>query len=128
MHRGGFVRGLLVAILLVALVGGAAYYAYGAGVAQGLTDSGKFAAPTAPIAPFPYYGMHRFGFGFGAIGCIFPLLFFLLFFGLLRGIFWGGRWGHGMHHWQWDAEGHGVPSRVEEWHRKLHEQQQPAPK
>jgi hypothetical protein len=119
MHRGGFVRGLLVAILLLALVGGAAYYAYGAGVAQGLLDSGKLAAPAAPMAPYPYYGLHPFGFGFGVLGCIFPLLFFLLFFGLLRGIrgAWRGQWGDGMHRGHW---GDGLPPKFEEWHKRAH--------
>ena len=125
MHRGGFIRGLFIAILLIAVIGGAAYYAYGAGVAQGLVDSGKLVAPAAPIAPYPYYGMHPFGFGFGALGCIFPFLFILLLFALLRGIFFRGHWGH---HGHWDGEGRGVPSKIEEWHRKLHEQQPATPK
>ena len=114
MHRGGFIRGLFIAILLIAVVGGAAYYAYGAGIAQGLADSGKLVAPTAPIAPYPCFGMHPFGFGFGPLGCIFPFLFFLLFFALVRGFLWRGHWG---------AEGHSVPPKFEEWHKRAHEPQ-----
>jgi hypothetical protein len=83
-------------------------------------ESGKLVAPTAPIGPYPYYGMHPFGFGFGALGCIFPFLFILLFFGLMRGLFFRGRWGHGMHHGPW---GNGVPPMFEEWHKRAHEPQ-----
>ncbi len=120
MDRGGFIRGLLIAILLIAVVGGAAMFAYNAGIAQGLSDSGKLVAPVAPIAPYPYYGpfFHPFGFGFGAFGCLFPLLFFFLIFGLARGIFWRGHWGWKGHHGQWESS---VPPKFEEWHNRAHE-------
>ncbi len=119
MERGGFFRGLLIAFLLIAIVGGAALYAYNVGVTQGLTNSGTLVAPTAPIAPFPYYGpfFHPFGFGFGAFSCLFPFLFFLLFFAILRGFFWRGHWG--MHRGDWER---GVPPRFEEWHKRAHEE------
>jgi hypothetical protein len=121
MQRGGLVRGLLVAILLIVAIGGAAYYAYCAGMAQGLMDSGKLVAPAtgaAPIAPLRYYGrfIHPFGFGFGALGCVFPVLFLFLFMGLLRGVFFHRHWG--MHHPDWENR---VPPRFEEWHRRAHE-------
>jgi len=120
MHRGGFIRGLFVAILLIAIIGGAAYFAYGAGVAQGLTDGRGGVTPPLQIAPYPYYGMHPFGFGFGAIGCFFPFLFILLFFALMRGLLFRGHWGHGMHRGPW---GDGVPPKFEEWHKRAHEPQ-----
>ena len=116
MYRGGFVRGLLLAILLIAVVGGAAYYAYGAGIAQGLLDSGKLTAPVAPIAPYSHYGFHHFGFG--AFGCIVPFLFVLFIFALMRGIFGHGHWRWKMHHAHGD---HGVPPMFDEWHKRAHE-------
>ena len=121
MERGGFIRGLLVAILLLAIVGGAAYFGYNAGIMQGLVEGRSGVTPPVQIAPYPYYGMHPFGFGFGALGCIFPFLFFLLIFGVLRGFLGRGHWGHGMHHGHGDAEGRGVPPKFEEWHKRAHE-------
>jgi hypothetical protein len=38
----------------------------------------------------------------------------------MRMVFWRARWG-GMHHRHWDKEA--IPAMVEEWHRKMHEQQ-----
>jgi len=122
MHRGGFirglVRGLVIAILLIAIVGSVAFYAYSAGIEVG---RGGVVSPVQ-IAPYPYYGMHPFGFGFGALGCFFPFLFVLLFFALMRGIRGAcrGRWGHGMHHGPWD---NGVPPKFEEWHKRAHDPQ-----
>lgn len=121
--NGRFVLGVLLAIVLIVGAVGVGVYAYNAGVAQGMVDSGKVTAPV-PYA-YPFYGpffFHPFGWGFGFLGCLFPLLFFFLFFGLLRGIFWGGRWGW-RHHRHWDRDEHGVPPMVEEWHRKMHEPQ-----
>ncbi len=121
--NGRFVLGVLLAVVLIVGAVGVSVYAYNAGVAQGMVDSGKSVAPAAGVAPYPYYGgpffFHPFGWGFGFLGCLFPLLFFFLFFGLLRGIFWGGRWGW-RHNRHWE---NGAPPMVEEWHRKMHEQQ-----
>ena len=117
-------RWIAVVLLVVLLAVGAVAlgtYAYNIGMAQGLAQSDKLPTPGTGVAPWPFYGpyLYRpFGFGFGILGCLFPLFFFLLFFGLLRGIFWGGHWGwrgrYGM------REGH-VPPMFEEWHRKMHE-------
>jgi hypothetical protein len=114
--------GVLLTLVLLAGVATAGYYAYQMGVAQGLADSGKLVVPEAGARVYPYYGPH-FGpffhrpFGFGLLGCLFPLFFILLFFGLLRGLFWGGgRWGW-RHHGHWDK---GAPPMFEEWHRRAH--------
>ena len=122
--KGRIVLTVLLALILIAGLVGAGVYVYNVGVAQGLAESGKLAAPPMGAAPYPYIGgpffYHR-PFGFGFLGCLFPLLFLLLVFGLLRGIRhgrWGG--GHGMRHGPWEK---GVPPMFEEWHRKMHEPQ-----
>lgn len=130
-------RIILIGLLVLALIAGAAgvgVYAYNAGVAQGLVQSGKVSVVEGGPGPYPYYGgpffFHQpFGFGFGFLGCLFPLLFFFLIFGLLRGIFWRGPWGWkrgwgGQHeHGPWDKGG--VPPMFEEWHRQAHGQSTP---
>lgn len=127
--------GFVLALLVVGAVAGIGWTAYNAGVAQGFVESGKMVAPTTngtvvPVAPFGFYGpygFHRpFGFGFGLIGCLVPLLFFVLIFGMFRFMFssrrgygWGGPWMRG----GWDPAQGDIPPRVQELHRKLHEQE-----
>ncbi len=122
--NGRFVFGLLLAIVLIVGAVGIGVYAYNAGVAQGMAGGGNLVAPATGTAPYPYFGgpffYRPFGWGFGFLGCLFPLLFFFLIFGLLRGIFWGGHWGW-RHHRHWDRDEHDVPPMVAEWHRKMHE-------
>ena len=127
-------RIILIGLLVLALLAGAVgvgVYAYNAGVAQGLVDSGKLVMPAPGAVPpvigaVPYgygygWGWHRpFGFGFGCLGLIFPLLFFFLIFGFLRRAFWGG----GRHHGPWG----GNPSTAfDEWHRRAHGEQPRTP-
>jgi hypothetical protein len=121
--NGKIVLRVLLALGLIAGAVGIAIYAYNVGIAQGLIESGKLAAPTTGVAPYPFYGgpffFHwPFGFGLGLLGCLFPLLFFVLFFGLLRGMIGRGHWGKHRAHWE-----KGVPPMFEEWHRKMHEPQ-----
>ncbi len=112
---------LLVIVLIVgAIVLGS--YVYNIGVAQGLAQSDKLPAP-ATGAPYPYYGPFFFapwGWGFGFLGFLFPLFFLFLIFAVVRGLIWGGRGGWRRHCMMGD---HDVPSRLEEWHRKMHESQ-----
>jgi hypothetical protein len=124
------VLGILLAIVLIAGAVGLGLTAYNYGVAQGLADSGRLGVEGwrgMPFVPFMHYGwgFRPFGFGFGFLGCLFPLFFFLLLFLLIRGLFWrpwgwrggwGGPWGHGG---KW--EGH-VPPAFEEWHKRAHAQ------
>ena len=120
---------ILAVLVLIAGAVGIGVYAYNAGVAQGLVDSGRLVAPAPGAAPgtvpYPYYGYgpffgRPFGFGFGFLGCLFPLLFFILLFALIRGLFWRGRWGWGPYgpRGNWSQ---GVPPPFEEWHRRAHE-------
>lgn len=125
-------RAILIGLLVLVLIAGAAgvgVYAYNVGVAQGRVDSGKVTVVEGGPYPYPYGGpffFHRPFFGFGFLGCLFPLLFFFLVFALLRGIFWRGPWGWGRG-WGWGGHpGHGpwgkgnVPPMFEEWHRHAH--------
>ncbi len=114
---------IVLALVIIGTLFGVGTYVYNAGVAQGLVTSGKVVAPDGGTgAPYPYYGpFHRpWGFGFGLFGLIFPLLFFFLIFSLIRGLFFRGWRGYGPRR-DWP---HGVPPMAEEWHRKMHEQNQ----
>ena len=122
--NGRIIVRVLLALILIAGLVGIGTYVYNAGVAQGLTASGKLTTPDGAAVPYPYYGpfLRPFGFGFGYLGLLFPLFFLFLFFGVLRAIFWRGRWGGG---WRGDREhwkDH-VPPMAEEWHRRMHESQ-----
>lgn len=113
----------LLAIVLIVGAVGLGVYTYNVGVAQGLAQGGNTVAPTTGAVPYPFYGpffFHPFGWGFGFLGCLFPLLFFFLIFSLIRMVIWGPRW-RWHHHRHWEGDERGVPPMVEEWHRKMHE-------
>lgn len=126
--------GFMLALLVVGVVAGIGWTAYNAGVAQGLVESGKIVPSSTggavvPVAPFGLYGpfgFHRpFGFGFGLLGCLVPLLFFLFLFSMFRLMFrprWGRGWGGPWMRGGWDPAHGDIPPGVQEWHRKLHEQ------
>jgi hypothetical protein len=110
---------LVGALLLASAVG---FWAYQAGVAQGIEQSGKIVVP-APGAypsqypppyppPYPYYGWHRpWGFGF-FFGPLFFLAFWLI---VVRGLFWRRRYGYGG-----GCGPRGRRDHFEEWHRQAH--------
>jgi hypothetical protein len=83
--------------------------AYQAGLSQGLATT--LPAGAAPVA---YYGYPHWGWGFGFLGLLFPLLFFFLIFGALGAAFRGGRGGHSGRGWGNGRE------RIEQIHRELH--------
>src|SRR5437016_4840766 len=104
---------VLLVLVLIAGAIGIGVYGYNAGLAQAAVDSGRVLTPGA----VPYYGApglfyRPWGFGFGFLGCLFPLFFFLLIFGVFRFLFWGGRWGGGYRRGMW---GYGGPRDLEEW-------------
>jgi hypothetical protein len=124
MRASIWLRILTGIILLAALVFLGALV-YNAGVAQGLASS-SLAAPNGQAAPQPYtYAPFYRPWGFGLFWPIFPLLFLVLIFLAVRGLFFAGwrrrSWGGGYGPTGWRREG--VPPMVEEWHRKMHEQQ-----
>lgn len=128
--------GLVCLALLVGAVGFIGWTAYNAGLAQGAVQSGTQLAPSAGSPPYVApYAFYPFGYGFGFLGCLAPLLLFFAIFALFRLVFWGGMWGRPR--WRWDPHGphtsgwfppfapEDVRSRwrekVEEWHRQMHE-------
>ena len=120
------VVGILVVLLLAVVGVTAGVFAYQAGVAQGLVSSGKVVIPDGGVGVVPYgYRMPFYGgwgFGFGFLRCLFPLLGFFLLFSLLRVAFWrGGGWGRrGWGHGGYGMGGGNVPPMFEEWHKRAH--------
>lgn len=130
----GVVAGVL---LVLAIAAGVAYFAYGAGLANGMAQGAPVGSPETgqpgTVAPYVYgpYGFWPFGFGHGLFGCLIPLLFFFLIFGAMRMLFWPHRWGWGPRGWskfghrgyedwpQW------MQDRVEAWHRRMHGEEPP---
>ncbi len=124
--NGRIVFTVLIVLVIVAGVLGIAGYAYNIGLTQGMASTGKLEVPATGAVPYPYFyrpfGFHPFGWSF--LSCLLPLFIFFVLFGVMRMVFWRVRWG-GMHHRKWEG---GVPPMAEEWHRKMHEQQQAAQK
>jgi len=111
----------LMTIVMIALLGGVAFYSYNLGVARGVTQAvaerAIAAAPGGAAAPVVFYP-RPWGFGFGFFP-FFPFLFILFAAFALRGLFWrrawyAGRYGYG-------CGRRGVPPAFDEWHRRAHE-------
>jgi hypothetical protein len=128
--NGKIVLKIVSALVLIAALAGIVFFAFNAGVAQGVaTKLPESAAGSAP-AQYPYYAGPLFWhpypfFGFG-FGCFAPLIGLFLVFLALRAfsfLFWGHRWGHYRGgHWG-DKHGsgeNGVPPMFSEWHRRAH--------
>ena len=118
---------VIVALVLIAAIAGLGYYAYQAGIANGLAQQVQPQGGQAQPVPYPYYWHPFFGFGpgFGFLGCLIPLFLLFLVFGSLRMLLWSGHWGwrRHWHHGPWgyrDGEGRGVPPFFEEWHKRAH--------
>jgi hypothetical protein len=120
--RGTTFFRILMVLVLFTVIAGAGYYVYNMGLVQGRTEDALLSGqePGGMVYP-PYWygpGFRPFGFGFSLFGFFFLLIF--IFF-LTRLLFWWprGRWGGHYH-----GEGRDVPSRFEEWHQRLHENDQ----
>lgn len=133
--RGPF--GVVVGIVLVlAIAAGAAYLAYGAGLTSGMAQAGGGSEGGQPGLAAPYfyapYRFHPFGYGFGLVGCLVPLLVFFLLLSFMRMLFWPRRWGWGP---GWRHHGHGehedwpqwMQDKAERWHRRMHGEQPEPP-
>jgi len=80
---------LVVGMALVAALAAVGFYAYNAGVAHGVAQSGQLVAAPGAVAPVVIWP-RPWGFGFGFFP-VFPLL--ILFWILIaRGLFWRGGW------------------------------------
>ncbi len=128
--NGKIVARILAVLVLIAVIAGIAFFAFNAGVAQGVAMKlPPLAAGQTGSVPYPYYGIpffwHPFpffGFGFGCFG---PLIALFLLFIALRAVsflFWGPRWGYmghraGRHGWGEN----GVPPMFQEWHDRMHD-------
>lgn len=138
MNRSIFFR-IIMAIVLIAAIAGIGFYAYQAGITQGLAQNVQVQSGNAPTNTVPYffaypYGPRFFGWGgFGLLGCLIPLFLIFLAFSALRGLLWLGprRW-HMHHHGPWGTPHEpgsgdwekGVPPMFSEWHRRSHENPQ----
>jgi hypothetical protein len=91
---GRFAVRWLMTILMIAMLGGVAFYSYNLGVArgvmQGVAERAVVAAPGAAAAPIVFYP-RPWGFGFGFFP-FFPFLFVLFAVFALRGLFWRRAW------------------------------------
>ena len=130
MNGNNNIFGRIVAgLVLLAVVGGIAFFAFNAGVAQGVVTK----VPQSATQPgtMPYYGAPFFWHPFGLFGGIFGFLIglFLLFFvfRLISFVVFGPRWGWGgrmsRHAWRHGWYEGDVPPMVKEMHDRLHGKQ-----
>ena len=127
--RRGF--GLAWALLTLAVVGVAAWFAYGAGGAQGTASVPPGNAGGGAVYPGPYYyhyGWGGWGFGFFPF-FLFILLLFLLFWRPWRWRHRHGYYGYGHGPWGHHEPGQ-LPPPVDDhlraWHDRAHGNPPPA--
>ena len=123
--NGKIVLRVVSGLVLLAVIGAIAFFAFQAGIAQGSPVT--IEAPSGESVPAPYpsfgygYGMryhHPFGWGFGCLIPIFAVFLLVLALKSFRMMLWGPRWGWGHRHGRWGECG--VPPMFEEWHKKMH--------
>lgn len=123
----------LTLLLLAGLVA-LGVFVYNLGVARGAAIGANWAEMPSPQVGMRLYGFNEFlGFGLLALGL--PLLLVFLFFGTVRRMMFMRWMVGGPRHWyghrHWGGPGHHgevpehIPPFVEEWHRKMHENQSP---
>src|SRR4051794_21865299 len=97
-------------ILIAAALAGFGFYAYNLGVAHGVAEAGRIAAPAGGAPVVMMWRPWGFGFGFFPF---FPLLFFfLIWLFAARALFWRGGWrGRG-------CGSYGRRETLDEWHRR----------
>lgn len=115
---------VLAIVLAVVLVGGGFYLAYQNGFDAGAVTTAAAENGETMVVDRGHWG--RGGFGFFPFGFLFPLLFLFLIFGAFRR--WGpprGNYGPAWGGPPWGGPGGGpehMEKRLEEWHKKAHEQ------
>jgi len=108
-----FVRGLLVTLLVLAILGVGSYFAYQAGLVRGTGMDGAYVMPHDYANGMPMYGRGIYGHGFGIfpfffLGGLFKIVLFFALIGLLfRMVF--APWGWRRHRW------HGGPGHPGDW-------------
>jgi hypothetical protein len=110
-------------LVLIAAIAAIGFFAYQAGIAQGSLIA--IQAPSGESVPalHPYYGYgirpyHPFAWGFGCLIPLFGVFLLVLALKSFRVMMWGPRWGWGGPHGHWGERG--VPSMIEEWHKRAH--------
>jgi hypothetical protein len=111
---------ILAFILAIVVLGAVGVLAYNAGVAEGLAASGEAVGEGRFDRPY-------IGWGFGPFAILFWILIFFLFFGLLRALLWGGPRHYGAPGGWHEGWGRDLPPRFEDWHRRAHGDEPPAP-
>ena len=124
--NGNNIFGRIVAgLVLLAVIGGIAFFAFNAGIAQGVATKLPQTATQPGTMPYfqngPFF-WHPFSGIFGFLISLFVLFFV---FRLISFIVFGPRWGWGGHHMERRAWRHGwydgeVPPMVKEMHDRLH--------
>jgi hypothetical protein len=112
---------IILALVVLGIVAGAAFLAFNAGLSYQLAQDGSLPA-AAPVS-MPYgYSHHPFFMHFGffpVLSCLLPILLVCVLVRIIRGPRWHE--GHMRHRWgPWSEEG--VPPMFAEWHRRVHEE------
>ena len=126
----GNIFGRIVAgLVLIAVIAGIAFFAFNAGVAQGVATKVPQSVTQPGTMPYPYYGApffwHPFGVFGGIFGFIIGLLILIFVFRLISFVVFGPRWGWGggrmyRHAWRHGWSEGDVPPMVKEMHDRLH--------
>ena len=113
---------IIAALVLVAAVAGIAFFAFNAGVAQGVAT--KLPAVTQPgNMPYLYHGAPFFWHPFfGIFGFLIGLFVLFFVFRLISFIVFGPRWGYmgHRHMWRHGWDENGVPPMFKEMHDRAH--------
>ncbi len=124
--NGNNIFGRIVAgLVLIAVVLGVAFFAFNAGMAQGVATKVPQSVTQPGTVPYAFYGAPFFWHPFfGIFGFIIGLLVLFFVFRLISFIVFGPRWGWGGH-WHRHAWRHGwydgeIPPMVKEMHDRLH--------
>jgi hypothetical protein len=108
---------IILALVVLGIVAGAAFLAFNAGLTYQLAQNGNL--PAAPIHPHMGFGPFFF-MPFGFLWCLIPLMLVCVVARIIRGPRWHN--GHMHHRWggPWSEEG--FPPMFAEWHRRAHEE------
>jgi len=116
---------IIAALVLIAAVAGIAFFAFNAGVAQGVATKLPQSATQPGNMPYAYHGAPFFWHPFfGIFGFLIGLFLLFFVFRLISFIVFGPRWGWGgrmnRHMWRHGWSEGDVPPMVKEMHDRLH--------